>query len=115
EEEMADALMFGHRAIVELCRLQDDLVAKAGKKAGSFTAAAPNPWLSTVQHEWADTARGARRPPKKQHRSSAARAVKEELVAPYHPAGEAALPPDGRTLDQLKAAFEHVDHHVCRE
>lgn len=115
EDEMADALMFGHRAIVELCRLQQDLVAKAGKKPVTYTPAAPNPWLPTVQSEWAGKIRTARQNPKKQERSAATKAVREELIAAYYPAGEAALPPEGRTVEQLKAAFEHVDHHVCRE
>jgi polyribonucleotide nucleotidyltransferase len=114
EDEIADALMFGHRAIVELCKLQNELVAKVGKKPVTYTPAPPNPWLQTVQGEWAAKVRVARQNPKKQERSSATKAVKEELVATYFPNGDEKRE-DGRTLQQLKDAFSHVDHHVCRD
>jgi polyribonucleotide nucleotidyltransferase len=113
EDVVADALMFGHRAIAEICRLQDDLVARAGKKPVTFTPAAPNPWLPVAQ-EWAGKVREARQNPKKQERSAATKAVKEQLIATYFPNGEAELA-DGRTQEGLKAAFSHVDHVVCRE
>ncbi len=114
ETEMADALMFGHRAIQELCKLQNELVAKVGKKPVAFEPPAGNPWLPVVQGEWAAKIRTARQSPKKQERSAATKAVKEELIAKYFPAGVTVLE-DGRTLEQLKGAFSDVDHHVCRE
>ena len=114
EEEMADALMFGHRAIQEICKLQNELVAKAGKKPVTFTPAPTNPWLATVKNEWAEKIKLARQSSKKQERSAATKAVKEELVARYYPEGKTTLE-DGRTVEQLKAAFADVDHHVCRE
>jgi polyribonucleotide nucleotidyltransferase len=114
EDQVADALMFGHRAIVELCRLQEELVSKAGKKPVSFTPAPPNPWLPIVE-EWADRIREARQSSKKQERSAATKAVREELIGKYFGEGEAAAFPDGRTVEQLKEAFAEVDHRVCRE
>ena len=111
---MADALMFGHRAIQEICKLQNELVAKAGKKPVTFTPAPQNPWLATVKSEWAEKIRNARQSPKKQDRSAATKAVKEDLVAKYYPNGLTVLE-DGRTVEQLKSAFADVDHHVCRE
>jgi polyribonucleotide nucleotidyltransferase len=115
EDQVADALMFGHAAIVKLCDLQEELVSKAGKKPVTFTPAAANPWLGMVKSEWAGKVRTARQSPKKQERSAATKAVRDDLVAAYFPEGTPSPLPDGRTVEQLKAAFADVDHHVCRE
>jgi len=114
EAEMADALMFGHRAIQELCKLQNELVAKAGKKAVTYVPGPVNPWLATVKSDWAGKIKAARQSPKKAERSAATKTVKEELIAKYYPAGVTVLD-DGRTVEQLKAAFSDVDHYACRD
>ncbi len=114
EDQMADALMFGHRAIVHLCDMQLELVQKAGKEPTVFTPPAENPFLSLVREEAAGKIRAARQNTRKAERSAATAAVKEELLAKYFPNGKEVLE-DGRTKAQLKEAFSHVDHHVCRE
>ncbi|MCA9055743.1 MAG: polyribonucleotide nucleotidyltransferase, partial [Planctomycetaceae bacterium] len=114
EEQMADALMFGHAAIKELCELQEELAQKAGKEKVAFTPPPPNPFADIVRSEAKERVKEARLNPKKQERTAARQAVRDELVAKYFPNGTTALE-DGRTLDQLKQAFSDLDHHVCRE
>ena len=114
EEQMADALMFGHKVIKELCQLQKELVSKIDKKPVEFKKPAENPFAGVVKTEAYEQIKAARQNPKKSERSAATAKVKEALVEKYFPNKTTALE-DGRTVDQLKAAFSDLDHHVCRE
>ncbi len=114
EEQMIDALMFGHRAIVELCDLQEELRKKAGIAPFKWTAPPVNPFLEIVRSEAASKIRAARQNVKKSERSAATSAVREELINKYFPGGVEAHP-DGRTKHQLKEAFHAIDNQVCRE
>jgi polyribonucleotide nucleotidyltransferase len=114
EEQMVDALMFGHRAIVELCKLQEELARKVGVEKVPFVPAAENPFLRIVREEAASKIRSARQQQKKAERSAATAAVRDELLEKYFPNGAEQLE-DGRTRAQLKEAFHEVDNHVCRE
>lgn len=114
EEQMADALMFGHKVIKELCQLQKELVSKIDKKPVEFKKPAENPFAGVVKTEAYEQIKSARQNPKKAERSAATAKVKEALVEKYFPNKATALE-DGRTVEQLKAAFSDLDHHVCRE
>jgi len=114
EEQMADALMFGHGVIRELCALQKELVSKINKAPVEFKAPAPNPFLSVVKTEAYEQIKAARVNPKKSERSAATAKVKEGLIEKYFP-NKLTVLEDGRTVEQLKSAFSDVDHHVCRE
>jgi len=114
EEQMVDALMFGHRAIIELCDLQLELRKKAGVTPFQFTPPAENPFLSVIRGEAAGKIRTARQNTRKADRSAATSAVRDELIARFFPNGQETLE-DGRTKAQLKDAFHTVDNEVCRE
>ena len=114
DEEMVTALMFGHKAIVELCDLQLELRTKAGVTPVVFTPPAANPWADTVRSECLEALKVARQNAKKAERSANTKAVREALVAKHFPPG-AEKRDDGRTVEQLKAAFSDLDHHVCRD
>ncbi len=63
---MADALMFGHKAIIELCDMQEELAEKGGKEKVPFKAPAKNPFLDQVKAEAYDRlCEAARSNPKK--------------------------------------------------
>jgi polyribonucleotide nucleotidyltransferase len=114
EDQMAEALMFGHRAIVELCKLQEELSQKVGVEKTPFVPGAENPFLHIVREEAAAKIRSARQKQKKSERSAATSAVRDELLEKYFPNGQEQLE-DGRTRAQLKEAFHEVDNCVCRE
>lgn len=114
EDDMAEALMFAHKAIAELCELQEELVKKVGKEPFSWEEPAENPFLSQVRAEAGDKIKEARSNPKKQERSEAVKAVRDELVAKFFPEG-ATEDAEGRTVGQLKEAFYQVDKLACRE
>ena len=114
EDQMTEALMFGHKAIQELCEMQVELAEKAGKEKIAFEPPPENPFTETVKSEAYDRIKEARLNPKKQERSAARQAIKEDLIAKHFP-DDATVLEDGRTVDQLKQAISALDYHVCRE
>ena len=114
EDEMVDALLFGHKYIGELCNLQRELIEKVNPERVEFEPPPENPFASIVREEALEKLRAARQNPKKQERSAATSAVKEELLERYFPEGQQELE-DGRTIGQLKEAFYQADKQVCRE
>lgn len=114
EEQMVDALMFGHKAIIEICKLQEKLVKEAGIQPFQYEAPPENPWLAVVQKEAAEKIKTARQQAKKQDRSAETKLVRDALIEKYFP-GDATVLEDGRTLADLKEAFYQVDKKVCRQ
>ena len=114
EDQMVDALMFGHKAIIEICDLQEELASKVEKAEIEFTPPAENPFVSVVREEFGDKIRESRQSNKKSQRSSATAAVRDEVIQKYFPDDQDVLE-DGRTREELKAAFYQVDKQICRE
>jgi polyribonucleotide nucleotidyltransferase len=112
EEVMAEAIMYAHRAIVEICEMISELVTQAGHPKQSVTAPAPNPWTGKVTG-----ARGALEQalatPGKHAKKAAAKAVAAEAIA-AHLAGV----PDAdkaKAEKQLKAAFHDLESGIERD
>ncbi len=114
EDEMVDALMFGHKHIRTLCEMQIELREKVGIEPFEYENPPENPFLATVRDEVHGKLREARQNTKKAERSADTRAARDALVEKYFPDG-AEETSDGRTLGQLKSAFSAVDKQVCRE
>ncbi len=114
EDQMVDALMFGHKAIIELCELQDELIEAAGIEPFEYAEPVENPWIGTVESDYSDAIKKARQNTKKTERSAATKAVRNEVIEKYFPGDETELE-DGRTLGQLKEAFYQVDNDACRQ
>ncbi len=113
EEQMVDALMFGHRAIVILCELQEELKKKAGVTPFQWTTPPVNRFLAIIRDEAAAKIRSARQNPRKVERVSATAAIRDELITKYFPNGQETRE-DGSTKAQLKEAFHSVENEVCR-
>ncbi len=114
EDEMVEALMFGHKHIRTLCEMQVELRQKTGVAPFEYKNPPENPFLATVRTEAYGRLRETRQNTKKAERSAGTRAVRDQLVEKYFPNG-ATETSDGRTLEQLKAAFSSIDKDVCRE
>jgi polyribonucleotide nucleotidyltransferase len=114
EDEMVEALMYGHRQIRTLCEMQLELREKAGVQPVPYEPPPENPFLSQIREEAYERLKESRRNPQKQERSAQARAVRDSLVEKYFPGG-AEQAEDGRTRLQLQEAFSIVDKQVCRE
>lgn len=115
EDQMVDALMFGHEAIVEICELQEELVKMAEIEPFEYEAPPENPWVETVKKEAVEKLKKARQNPQKHERSAAAKVVRDELIEKYFPNEDETVLEDGRTLDELKEAIYIVDKKACRD
>ncbi len=114
EEEMADAIMFAHEAIVELCDLQLELVAKLGLPAKVIPAAPVNPFDEILKAKAYQQIREAKVGKKKQERHTAVGEIKSALKAEYFPDG-AETTADGKTLAQFSQSFENLAHRIVRD
>ncbi|MGE0376970.1 MAG: polyribonucleotide nucleotidyltransferase [Planctomycetaceae bacterium] len=114
EDEMEEALLFGHKSIRALCEMQLELRQKAGVEPCAFEAPPENPFYSQIREAAYERLKSVRQSPQKQERSAQAREVRNELVEQYFPGGVEQTE-DGRTVTQLKDAFSAVDKQVCRD
>lgn len=114
EDQMADALMFGHRAIVLLCDMQKELQKKADKPTPEFVPPPANPFLAKIRDDAAAKIRTARQNVKKSERSSATAAVRDDLLEKYFP-NKVEVNADGQTRAMFKEAFHEIENQICRE
>lgn len=114
EDEMVEALIFGHQAIKELCAMQLELRDKAGVQPVSWEPPPANPFLDVARSEGYDRLKAAKQNTEKQERSAQGRAVRDEILEKYFPNGVEVLD-DGRTRGQLKEALYQVEKQACRD
>ncbi|MEY3172334.1 MAG: polyribonucleotide nucleotidyltransferase [Planctomycetota bacterium] len=114
EQEMGDAIMFAHRHIQALCRLQRDLVQQAGITPVTFPEPPSNPFYNLLKAAAWDRLTTAKTTKMKQERAEKVRELKKELLEKYFPA-EAETTADGLTKAQFAEAFHDLEEHVVRE
>jgi polyribonucleotide nucleotidyltransferase len=82
EDEMLEALEFAHRAIQEICALQDEVIAAVGKPKMAVVKKVMNPELEAeVARRYTDAIKAANRIQDKEGRESAVSAVKKTALA----------------------------------
>lgn len=114
EEIMADAIMFGHEAITELCDLQQELVDKLGLPAKEIPVQPENPFTAILRDRAYSQMRESKVGKKKQDRHAAADEIKAALRAEFFPDG-AEVTADGKTLAQFNTAFYALEGRVIRD
>jgi len=106
EDVMAEAILFGHAAVVEICSMISELVAQAGKPKQAVVPPAPNPWKDKVFACRADF-EAAQATPGKHARKAAVKALiaakQEALVAGLSDAEKLSA---GK---QIKSAFHDLE------
>ena len=84
EEDMLDALMFGHEAIKQLCDFQEKIVAEIGKAKRDFPLSVPNPEVVAECNEvFKKPLQEAISTFDKLEREQAIQAVKDQMVAHF--------------------------------
>ena len=113
EKEMGDAIMYAHKFIQTLCKLQEKLAEKLGAGEPEFPVPAENPFeeLLAGSFEQLKSAKGTRL---KQERADAVSALKAELLEKHFPE-EADETADGLTRDQFGDAFYKMEAKAVRE
>jgi polyribonucleotide nucleotidyltransferase len=114
ENQMADAIMFAHRAIQQICELQQELVRQVGREPTPPPAQVENPFTSALREKAYGRLREGKVSNVKKDRGSATRLLKEELSAEYFPDG-AATTSMGWTKEQFGAAFYQLENRVVRD
>jgi polyribonucleotide nucleotidyltransferase len=114
EETMVDAIMFAHRAIVELCAFQDEFLAKAGRAKPEFPAPTANSFTALLREQAYAPLREAKAIKGKQERADATKAIKKSLQEKFFPAG-VEVTAEGGTLAQFNEAFSNLEARVIRD
>ena len=114
EAVMADAIMFGHKAIVEICKLQEELAKKAGRAPVVFPAPVVNPFTAVLKDKAYAKLREAKTTGLKSDRRDARGDLKKELVAELFPEG-ATVTAQGWTQAQFSEAFHALEARVVRD
>ena len=114
EDRMADAIMFAHRAIVELCAMQDEFKQKIGNPAFVAPVIPENPFIAALREKGYSRLRDSKISGLKADRRGAAKELKEELFASFFP-DNADKTTEGWTRDQFAAAFENLQYRVVRD
>jgi len=114
EEVMADAIMFGHEAIAEICDLQEELVQKLNLPAREIPVAPVNPFTAILREKAYGRMREAKSGKKKQDRHAAADEIRSSLQAELFPGG-AETTADGNSLNDFKSAFYALEGRVIRD
>jgi len=110
EDMLHEAIEFGHRHIVEVVSLIEELVALAGKPKLKVEKPELPPFYARLAEQYRDRIMEAGSVPTKLARRSALRAVKKDALENFRDE-------DGTEIDpfQLKKAYEKLEHDVLRE
>ena len=114
EEQMADAIMFAHRAIVELCAMQEELVQKVGRPKFIQPEPVKNPFDAPLREKAYARLQEAKVAGVKKERRGAAKELKTALAEEFFP-NKAETTAQGWTKEQFSAAFGNLESRVVRD
>jgi len=114
EDQMADAIMFAHRAVAELCQMQEEFMQKVGRERFVQPAPAANPFDAILREKAYQRMEDAKVAGVKADRRDARSELKAALIAEFFPE-DAATTSEGWTRDQFSAAFYNLESRVFRD
>ncbi|MCH2201155.1 MAG: polyribonucleotide nucleotidyltransferase [Fuerstiella sp.] len=114
EKEMGDAIMFGHKHVQTLCRLQEELVKELGIEAPELPIPVDNPFDKILQSDAKDKLRDAKTSGDKKDRNENVRELKASLLEKYFPE-DAEETTDGLTKAQFGDAFYKLEAQIVRD
>ena len=112
EDDMVNAIEFGHKAIKEIVAMQEEMVAKVQPKKDPFFPPLTHAITEVIVKEHLDIAKRAAMTPTKFGRRDALKQLRAELVERYarKTAEDTAKP----TVDEVKSAFESLQEKAIR-
>lgn len=115
EDEMAEAIEFAHEAVRTLCDLQRELVKKLGQsEKPAFEAPSTEELDELLAKKAYDRVREAKLSGKKQERSEAVAAIKQEILDELFPLG-AESNESGMTRGEVSEGFHRLVGDVVRD
>ena len=111
EEEMLEALLFGHEAIKELCQFQLDIAAEIGKEKMEVTLASVDASLEeAINEKYKADMLKAIQVKDKQERGAAVEAVREAVVNEYEPQTEEMTVKETEAfMKEVNAIVDHIE------
>lgn len=114
EDQMADAIMFAHRAVAELCQMQEEFVQKVGRERFVQPTPPANPFDAILREKAYQRMEEAKVAGIKADRRDARSELKAALIAEFFP-GDAVTTAEGWTREQFSAAFYSLESRVFRD
>ena len=113
EQVVSDGIAFGHKAIVELCGMLQELQEKAGKPKEWTPPPSTTELESQLRAKYADALRSARSIPGKQDRYKAVNEVYKAAKAVYEPegGGESAK----HTWNQVREILDRIEGEILTD
>ena len=117
EEDMLEALMFGHEAIKELCAFQEEIIKEIGKEKMEYQVLEITDNLKEeVKELCADRLNQALRIKDKLEKYAAIDSIKEEIVEKYKQENESLKPEElNELLTKVKLIMEDVEYTIFRQ
>ncbi|HWB53534.1 MAG TPA: polyribonucleotide nucleotidyltransferase [Tepidisphaeraceae bacterium] len=121
EDVVADAIEFGHKAVIEIVGMIEELQQKAGRpKVGDVTP--PDAELvNTIRTKAADRIREVKGKPGKQDRADAVAQIQDEIIQELAPAVQDAAAPytlfvqTNKKQKQIKNIFAEIEEEATRQ
>ena len=117
EDDMLDALMFGHEAVKELCEFQEEIIKEIGVEKMEYEhIELPEELVSEITELASDKLDQAMRIREKLEKYAAIDAVKEEVVKKYEEENKDKLESEELTLllTQVKLILENIEYDIFR-
>ncbi len=111
EENMVQAILFGHQQIVKIIDMIRELREKTGRPPLDRPAAAPHPLTDVFRQRFYQELAERKRTPGKQERADRVRELRERITREF-------APEDGSgqfTPEQVLAAFQALEQRVVRD
>jgi polyribonucleotide nucleotidyltransferase len=112
EDKMADCILAAHQFIRQICEMQEELVAKAGKPKTEYPTPEPDALFDRLKERCYDALSAVKQTEGKQARADACDALKKQIIAEMipDPAAEGAITPEA-----FKASWSALEQRVVRD
>src|SRR4051794_26063614 len=122
EDDVADAIEFGHNAIVEIVGMIEELQSKAPKKEKTFDPKSPEAgFVDTIRARVSNKIKEVKGKPGKHDRSDAVKQIQEDLIAEMAPpvtdpnASYGAIVGQKDQAKKIRKVFGEIEEQVTRE
>jgi polyribonucleotide nucleotidyltransferase len=113
EDEMAQAISWGHGYIRTIIEMIEELREKMGKPAKVIPEVPVNPAFAPVRERYYDEFKQRKQTEGKQERATAVKELKDRILTEMAPSEGDQAPP--YTVEQLKATISLLEEHVIRD
>jgi polyribonucleotide nucleotidyltransferase len=121
EDDVADAIEFGHKAVIEIVGAIEELAGKVGVKKGGYTHAGDEAFVAEIKSKVSAKIREVKGKPGKADRNDAVKKILTDLIADMAPpvvdthASYAQIVAQKERAKRIRAVFSDVEEQATRE